>query len=180
MEKVNTYNGDEEKIISHGNGLDPEEKIKYYEDVINDLYVVHGAFDRDKYMGENTLRKKLEHEIELAKHELKLEENLQDVVKIHTSLNISDLARIFESLKQTKLISDKTQITQIIRIFFSGKEQTSKEKQYSNRRSDTIAGEKSTDSSDIAIFIKKLLELSYKGKTETLEEIISHAQKLKQ
>lgn len=117
MEKVETYNGDEKEIIKHGDGLDPEERIKYYEDVINDLYVVHGAFKRDLYMGENTLRKRLENEIKKideiintnnkkteTKKEIKSEKAESMLIRENELLN-NELANAHNALK--KLIKIK-------------------------------------------------------------------------
>ncbi len=179
MEQIEIFNENIVLIIKHGDKLIPEERIKYYEAVIHELYVVRSAFKRDLYMEETSIKKQLEKELEKTKQEIDREEMNSDIIRIRTTLSVSDLARIFESLLMTKLISEKTEIKQIMRLFFSSQAIQAKAKQYSNRKNDTILLTNPSEKNDLAEFIKKLLELSYKGKPDILDEIIDHAEKLR-
>ena len=112
MEQIEIFNENIVLIIKHGDKLIPEERIKYYEAVIHELYVVRSAFKRDLYMEETSIKKQLEKELEKTKQEIDREEMNSDIIRIRTTLSVSDLARIFESLLMTKLISEKTEIKQ--------------------------------------------------------------------
>lgn len=180
MEKVETYNSDEKKIIEHGNSLDPERKIKYYEAVINDLYVVHGAFKRDLYMEDNSLRKKLEKEIEKIKKELSSVEQLGAIVKISSKTGITDIVRIFEAMMDAHLISMDTEVTQIANIFFKEKLDAKKfADQYYARKDDIDNYNRNSNSKELVNFVKVLLEKSFNKKGSVLDDIINHIEKIR-
>ncbi len=179
MEKVKTYNGDEKKIIEHGNSLDPERRIKYYEAVINDLYVVYGAFDRDKYMGENTLRNKLEREIEKANKELSSIELLGNIVKIKGKYGLVDIARIFEAMKNAGIISTKTEVSQIAQIFFTDTlERTKFITKYNSTKSDIKKNFTNSNSTELVEFVKILISSSFDKKGSELLELEKHISEL--
>jgi hypothetical protein len=179
MKKVESYNGDEKEIIKHGDGLDPEGRIKYYEDVINDLYVVHGAFKRDLYMEESSLKKKLEKEIEKAKSEISNTEQIGTIVKIKGKYGLVDIARIFEAMKEAGIISTKTEVSQIAQVFFSDALDRNKfVTKYNATKSDFKNNMTNSNSAELLDFIKILISNSLDKKKSELLELEKHISNL--
>lgn len=120
--------------------------------------------------------------IALHKENLRLKLNLNNsiepvkpIVKIN-SKGLTDIVRIFEAMKEAEIISYKTEVSQIINIFFSEPKEIMKEsKIYDGSKSHIINQQSKTNSKPFTNFIKILTE-SLKDKEQ--EEIIKHIENL--
>jgi hypothetical protein len=99
--------------------------------------------------------------------------------KIKILTGISDIVRIFESMKKAGIISNKTGIKQIAEIFFTEVQDiNSFEKKY-NATKNRLQKEKSvTRSCEVFSFIKYLCEDCYSNNELKTDELISYLRKL--
>jgi hypothetical protein len=168
MEQVETYNENIDLILKHGNNLLPEERIKYYEAVIHELYVVRGAFDRDKYLGENTIKKILENEIVKAKTKIETDDKSSDIIKINATVSISDLVRIFEPMMEVGIISKKTETKRVLRQFYKSTELDESELNYNKRSHDILSNQRTTKSDLLIDYVEKFIEMNFNGRKDVL------------
>jgi len=179
MEKVETFNGNEKLILEHGGSFTPSQRIEYYQDVIKILYVERGAFKRDLYMEDNGLKKRLEKEIEKLEKEVKGIEEEGSIVKIAGKYGLVDITRIFEAMKEAGIISTKTEVSQIARIFFAEKlKQKDFISKYNSAKKDIKKDFSSSKSKELLEFLKILITVCYNSKEYELLELETHISKL--
>ena len=168
MGQIETYNGNFEKIVEHGNALNPEERINYYEQVITDLYVTHGAFKRDLYMEGDSLKRKLEKEIEKAKAKIEMDDKSNDIIKINATVSISDLVRIFEPMIEVGIINKNTETKRLLRQFYKTTELNESELNYNKRSSDILSNQRTTKSDLLIDYVEKFIEMNFNGRKDVL------------
>lgn len=179
MEKVETFDGNEKLILERGEGFTPTQRIEYYKNVIKILYVERGAFKRDMYMEDNGLKKRLEKEIEKLEEEVQGVEDERSIVKIAGKYGLVDITRIFEAMKEAGIISTKTEVSQIVGIFFNEKlEQKYNIAKYNATINNTLKKYRTSNSSELLDFIKIIVNKSFTGKEKELEELEEYISKL--
>lgn len=108
------------------------------------------------------------------------EKDIGGLVKIIGKVGLADVTRIFEAMKQSGIISSKTEVSQIARIFFSSKEDTkSFIAKYNATKRDIVKNEANSKSDELLEFIKLLISTSFDKREHELNEIEKHILKIK-
>ncbi len=103
--------------------------------------------------------------------------NTGDTIKIETGISV--IVRIFECMKEVRIIWSETPIKDIIGIFFSDALSKIKyEKNYNAAKNRIEKEESSTSNTKLLNFILLLIEKSFKGKEKELEIIIRRTEEL--
>ena len=103
--------------------------------------------------------------------------NTGDIIKIETGISV--IVRIFECMKEVRIIWSETPIKDIIGIFFSDALSKIKyEKNYNAAKNRIEKEESSTSNTKLLNFILLLIEKSFKGKEKELEIIIRRTEEL--
>ncbi len=104
-------------------------------------------------------------------------EECNERIKIKSSM--TDIVRIFESLKKAEIISSKTSVKQIAGQFYTElQDKDIFEKRYNSTKSRLKKEESSSNSEALVKFIKILCEDGFKNKERELEDIIEHMEEL--
>lgn len=176
------YNYDIIMVFLHCDNLSGfDKKINYLNFVKNHKLSNNPFFD--KYNGQLPFEKQIDDKIEelillnkLSQSPDTSKNNFDSensVVKIISKYGYSDIVRIFEAMKSSGIISDKTEVPQIVNIFFNDPvENQKKADSYyatkSNIFDESIA---SSRSDNMMLFIKRLIETSFGNNKKKLSEI---------
>ena len=105
--------------------------------------------------------------------------NYYGIKKINVKSSITDIVRIFESMKKAGIISSKTTTKQIAELFFTEvMDLISFEKKYNAAKSKIDNYNHSSNSTELINFIKLLTEDSFKNKDLKIEELIQYLERL--
>lgn len=89
-----------------------------------------------------------------------------------------DITRIFEAMIESGMISSKTAVKQIVRIFFSEKMDIENNEASYNARAKEIESGRRSNSKTLMKFIQVLIEKSYQGKDNSIFELQEFLAKL--
>lgn len=105
--------------------------------------------------------------------------NYTGIKKINVKSSITDIVRIFESMKKAGIISTKTTTKQIAELFFTEvMDLISFEKKYNAAKSKIDNYNHSSNSNELINFLKLLTEDSFKNKDLRIEELIHYLERL--
>lgn len=105
------------------------------------------------------------------------ESKVEGFVKIIGKM--SDIVRIFEAMKEAQIVSMKTEVTQIAKLFFNDPLEAKKfTNQYYARKDDIADNKRLSRSPELKQFINNLIEKSFNQKKDVLMEISNHIDKL--
>lgn len=178
-----------EDVIQHCNAIeDMEDQIKYLHCVLHEWKNNRPELDPNGGMVPN-FEERIKNDIEIREKLIlgegtgRTEKDFQNIneniVKITGKYGPTDITRIFEAMKTANIISLKTEVPQIARIFFAdpAKRKELESMLYARKR-DTVEMDRNSNSQELVEFIKILIEKSFSKKENVLEELIRHIELL--
>jgi len=97
------------------------------------------------------------------------------IYRIFIKSGISDIVRIFESMKDSGIISRKTEVLKIARLFFHSPIDKSKfVAKYNSIKREINYNNRNSNSRELADFVKKLITKNFKNKRIILADISNH------
>jgi len=108
------------------------------------------------------------------------DKNYKEIIeRIKIKSSMTDIVRIFESLKKAEIISSMTSVKQIAEQFYAElQDKEIFEKRYNSTKSRLKKEGSSSNSEALVKFIKILCEEGFKNKEMELEDIIKHVEEL--
>lgn len=174
MSEFKTFNFKREEVIKECERMVTlEEQLRYLRFVLKEKYNQPTELDYNINI-KPTFEDFIRAEIEYREYLLKLpEKNQTGLVKIKGKT--VDIVRIFEAMMDAKIISSKTEIPQLAKIFFveplEGKKFVD---QYYARKDEINDIGRNSNSRELVDFVKKLIEKSFSKKEKILDELAEH------
>lgn len=183
VKDIPVYEFDLDKVIKHAESLpDLTDKKDYYQKVLeikknNKTIIDHSIGDTER-----DFVQEIKSRITAIDEELAEDEELAgtgSIVKITGKYGPTDITRIFEAMSEAGIISKKTEVTQIARIFFADpKKRLALEKAIHARKKDTVEAGRSSNSEELLEFTKILISKSFHKKDAFLEKLVRHIEDL--
>ena len=154
--------------------MSKKDGISYLNNALSAYNKRNGLHDPDWGMGKSGFVEEIQNGInELVNTQ---DQNLNvNIVKINARSGLSDVVRIFESMKESGIISAKTEVSQIVSIFFSESVDNKRAIDTYNRNNSEIRNDESnSNSKQLVEFTKILITKSFGRKKKVLEEIADH------
>ena len=105
--------------------------------------------------------------------------SLPEVERVMIKSSLADVVRIFEAMKESGIISLKTEVQQFAELFFGEvTDKISFEKKYNATKSRIKKEGSSSNSKELFKFIINILSSSYNGKEVEIEKIIKHLESI--
>lgn len=180
---IPVYEFDLDKVIEHAESLpDLTDQKEYYQKVLeikknNKTIIDHSIGDTARDFVQE-INGRIEEIDEMLAENDELART-DDIVKITGKYGPTDITRIFEAMKKAKIISTKTEVTQIARIFFAKPLEQKKFQAGYNAKKNKLEKEKSnSNSQELLNFLKILIKEGFSKKDKDLEELLNHIEEL--
>lgn len=186
--EIQHFNFELEKVLGLSKKMkNNEESIEYLRKILrlkkNNKTIIDNSLDNPDYdfvtevKAEIKRLKRTDGKSEKGKTEIK---NTDNIVQIISKSGVSDIVRIFEAMFDSHIISMKTEVTQIAKMFFSDPlEAKNFTDQYYARKNDNDKFNRNSNSKELVKFIEIIIEKSFNKKETILDELADHIAKVR-